>query len=182
MAELAPLQPILRGRRIAALLAALLALAATDVGAAECRGLGPRDTYLMPPPKYWGLPPLRLHPMDCDTMTAMQGTIRGVGRDGLSAEYAGCPVAALWIPPLSAVRDDTTRAVLSLALGYHHLPKAGGVMLVCTGLDRTSRQMSMVHERAHAAGWEHEDSGSRWMTARQWRAAFDAWAQARGRQ
>lgn len=181
MADLAPLQPITRSRRIAAMLAALLALAATDAGAAQCRGLGPRDTYLMPPPAYWGLPPLRLHAMSCDAMTAMQGTIRGVGRDGLVAEYASCPVAALWIPSLSTVRNDATRGLLSLALAYHHLPAGGGVMIVCTGLDATSRQMTLVHERAHAEGWDHADRGSRWMTRRQWRAAFDAWAQTRGR-
>lgn len=50
MADLPPIQPITRTRRIAALIAALLALAATDAAARDCRDMGPGKQYTL---KQW---------------------------------------------------------------------------------------------------------------------------------
>lgn len=181
MADLPPLQPILRTRRLAILLAALAALAATDASARECRGLGPADTYLMPPAKYWGLPPaVRIHAMGCERYTEFVGVFTGDGGRSMQSENADCHLSGLWVPPLSTLPEQA-RGLAWLALHGNGLPEAGGFMIVCTGLDATSRQMVVVHERAHAEGWEHTDAGSRPMTRRAWRTAFDAWLQARGR-
>lgn len=163
------------------MLGAMVLGMASPADAAQCRGLGPADTYLMPPARYWGLVPAgRVHAMGCAELTEFRGVLRGLGGKALAAEATDCLVAGVWVPSLSTMPDEA-RAFAWLALHGNGLPEAGGVMIVCTGLDRTSRQMTIVHERAHAEGWEHAHRGSRWLTTRQWRAAFDAWMNTRGR-
>lgn len=161
MTDLPPLQPITRTRRIAALIAALLALAATDAGAADCRDMGPRTTLKMPPPSMWVRPPADFARVSCEDMSANYAAMHGRKLDSMRRENRDCHLLGAWLydgDPLASM------------VFY---PNAGRVV-VCSGLSPAMELMVRVHENAHRQfGWRDDGPGKQYTLA-QWLKAAPA--------
>lgn len=161
MSDLPTPRPELKGRRIAALLAALLALAATDAGAADCRDMGPRTTLKMPPPSMWVRPPADFARVSCEDMSENYAAMRGRPLDSMKRENRDCHLLGAWLYDAGP-----------LANGVFY-PNAGKIV-VCAGLSPALEFMVRVHENAHRQfGWRDDGPGKSYTLA-QWLKAAPA--------
>lgn len=161
MADLPPIQPITRTRRVAALIAALLALAATDAAARDCRDMSANATLKMPPPALWTKPPKAFARVSCDDMSTNYAAMHGRKLASVARENADCHLLGAWLYDAGPLANMV------------FYPNAGQIV-VCTGLSPAMELMVRVHENAHRQhGWRDDGPGKQY-TLKQWLAAAPA--------
>lgn len=153
--------PALKRRRIAALIAALLALAATDAAARDCRDMGPGAKLKMPPPSMWVAPPRDFARVSCEDMSENYAAMRGRPLASMERENRDCHLLGAWLYDAGP-----------LANGVFY-PNAGKIV-VCAGLSPALELMVRVHENAHRQfGWRDDGPGKSYTLA-QWLKAAPA--------
>jgi len=161
-AAVSELQPITRTRRIAALIAALLALAATDAAGRDCRDMPPGTTLKMPLPSMWTQPPASaVRYVSCERIGELYAAMRHLPLDRGVRENRDCHLLGAWLADGDMIAN--------MAYGAD-----AGHIVVCAGMSRDMARMVAVHENAHRAhGWRDDGPGKQY-TLKAWLVAWRA--------